>query len=595
VDAEEAVRDARPMRALALALVLLPCPALAQELVVQPYVQDRGPTSAWILWETSAGEESRVEWGPSEALGTSSTGGSIATEGAHRVHEVELSPLAPGTRYHYRVHTGAAVSASFHFTTPALAEAETSFRLVAVSDMQRDAANPEVWGRVVHEGILAQLAEEAPLPDEALSLVLLPGDLVDDGRVHAQWVEEFFAPAADLMALVPFYPVIGNHEENHPFFDAYFRLPEGRVSTDRYWWFDHGNVRIVGLDSNALLYGGAQEALLEDALGPACTEPSIDFVFVEMHHPYHSELWPRGESIFARQVTERMDRFARECGRPAVMFYGHTHAYSRGASRDAAHLWINVATAGGNIDYVGEYDDQYDDPEVQVSQDEWGFVVLDVEAGDAPRLSLRRYGMGSETAGATRVLRDAWSLRRFGQPPAAPTPLLPRGRVAPACTTLSAGALVDPDGDALFAAHFQVAASCEDWDAPLVDRYQAAENVYGAEDRAAGLDPRRAALEGLPADTYLCWRVRYRDGNLDWSPWSAPTAFVLEASGTSDCDDGAPLPPPVPADAGAPAASAPGCAAAPGRANGLAGLVALVLLAVGTAHRRVKTGARARG
>jgi len=182
VDAEEAVRDARPMRALALALALLPRPALAQEIAVQPYVQDRGPTSAWILWETTSGEESRVEWGPSEALGTSSTGGSIATEGTHRVHEVELSPLVPGTRYHYRVHTGAAVSASFHFTTPALAEAETSFRLVAVSDMQRDAANPEVWGRVVHDGILAQLAEEAPLPDEALSLVLLPGDLVHDPR-----------------------------------------------------------------------------------------------------------------------------------------------------------------------------------------------------------------------------------------------------------------------------------------------------------------------------------------------------------------------------------------------------------------------------
>lgn len=587
VDSDGRVRDPRSMRFAPLGLFFFAAPALAQEIEVQPYVQDREPTSAWILWETTSGEESRVEWGPTEALGTTSTGGAITTEGSHRVHEVELAPLTPGTRYHYRVHTAAASSAIYHFTTPALPEAETSFRLIAVSDMQRDRANPDVWGRIIHEGILAFLEGDAPVPDEALSLVLIPGDLVDDGREHAQWVDEFFAPAADLMSYVPFYPVLGNHERDHHFYYDYFRLPEGGPNPDRFWSFDHGNVRIVGLDSNAALFGSDQEALLEGALDDACTSDTIDFVFVQMHHPYHSELWPAGESIFARQVTQRVDAFARDCGRPAVMFYGHTHAYSRGASRDAAHLWINVATAGGNIDYFGEYGNQYDDPEVQISQDEWGFVVLDVEAGDAPRFRLRRFGMGNETTEATRELRDELSIRRFGEPPGTPAPTVPRGRVATSCGTLSASAFGDPDGDAFFAAHFQVSTSCEDWRDPVVDLYQAAENLYGGEDLAAGDDLSDAPFSGLSTETYYCWRVRYRDTNLAWSDWSTPLAFELADDGAASCDDGSML---VPTDAGTDAGALPpaegGCACRAGRASPPPVLGLGLLVALGAVIRR---------
>lgn len=577
------------MRYAAFALLFVASPALAQEIDVQPYVQDREPTSAWILWETTSGEESRVEWGVAETLGTESTGTSLVTEGEFRVHEVELAPLTPATRYYYRAHTGTATSATYHFTTPPLPEAEATFRVVAVSDMQRDSANPEVWGRVIHEGILALLAEESPLPDEALSLVLLPGDLVDDGREHAQWVDEYFAPAAELMSYVPFYPVIGNHERDHPFYDAFVRMPDGGPNTDRWFYFDHGNVRIIGLDSNRALLGDEQAALLEEALTGACTSDSIDFVFVEMHHPYHSELWPAGEAIFSRQAVDRIDAFARDCGRPAVFFYGHTHAYSRGASMDAPHLWVNVATAGGNIDYFGEYGNQYDDPEVQVSRDDWGFVVLDVEAGADPRLRLRRFGMGNETTAETRVLHDELTLRRFGEPPAAPSGRVPRGRVAPSCLTSEASAFSDPDGDAHFASHVQVSASCDVWEDPVVDLYRASENFYGGVDLAAGDDLTRAALSGLQIDTYYCWRVRYRDANFAWSEWSTPLAFSLGDAGAASCDDPTPLEPPPdagPADAGAPPAAPSGCACRAGGPSGPPGALFFVLAGLVLARRR---------
>jgi hypothetical protein len=95
--------------ALALALSLDAGAVAAQGLHVRPCVQDATPTSAWILWETTA---------------------------------------------------GAVASELHHFTTPPAREADTSFRMIAVSDMQRDSANPDVYRRVIHDGVLAYLAPE---------------------------------------------------------------------------------------------------------------------------------------------------------------------------------------------------------------------------------------------------------------------------------------------------------------------------------------------------------------------------------------------------------------------------------------------------
>ena len=71
-----------------------------------------------------------------------------------------------------------------------------------------------------------------------------------------------------------------------------------------------------------------------------------------------------------------MENFTEECGKPSIHFFGHTHGYSRGQSHDHNHLWVNVATAGGAIDYWGEWP-QADYDEFTVTQDEWGFVVVD--------------------------------------------------------------------------------------------------------------------------------------------------------------------------------------------------------------------------
>ncbi len=534
--------------------------ASAQSLHVEPYVQDARPTGAWILWETTSGEESRVEWGPTDALGSVATGTALTTEGDARVHEVELTGLAPATRYHYRVHTGSAASETSFFTTPALPSDEASFRIVFVSDMQRDDANPDVYRRVMRDGVATFLAGEGEL-DRALAFVVLPGDLVENGDDYGRWSEELFEPGAPLMRHVPFYPTLGNHERNAHFYYDYFHLPESGVTgadAERWWRMDHGNVRVIGLDSNTFVLLGAQEAFLEESLASACTDDAIDFVFVALHHANVSELWPSGQAPIAVSVAERMDDFGRDCRKGTAQLYGHTHAYSRGASRESQHLWVNVASAGGNLDYFGEYGNQYDSDAVNVSQDEWGFVLFDVTAGADPSFRLRRVSLGNETTPRDNEVRDELTIRRYDEAPMRPMARAPRGRVTAACASMLASDFVDPDGDLHGATRWQIAERCEELAGePTVDRIRAFENWYGGVDTQAGddLDDEPIVLDGeaaLVEGDYRCWRVRHRDRGLAWSEWSAPVAFQITSDGATPamgCDDPSVLEPPARIDA----------------------------------------------
>ena len=292
-----------------------------------------------------------------------------------------------------------------------------------MSDMQQDSRNPDRYREIIEDGVIPYT--QALFGDDlaaALGLALIPGDLVDEGNEYDQWHETFFAPGLALMPYVPFMPVPGNHERNSDFFFWYFNLPpNGTPGSLEHWWYtDYSNVRVIGLDSNGLYRAPPQLDWLENTLNDACIQPHIDFVFVQLHHPHHSELWPRGNTSWTGDVIERMESFSTQCEKPSIHFFGHTHGYSRGQSQDHQHLMVNVATAGGNIDYWGEYN-QTDYPEYTVSQDEYGFVLVEIEAGDAPHFTLTRISRGDELDVRDNEVRDLTTIRRYNEAPETPT------------------------------------------------------------------------------------------------------------------------------------------------------------------------------
>jgi hypothetical protein len=358
--------------------------------------------------------------------------------------------------------------------------------------------------------------------------VVVAGDLVDNGWSATDWTEDFFPPAAELMSAVPYYPVPGNHEGNSPLFFRYFHLPEG--GGEHWYSKDLSNLRLIGLDSNSGYDGDEQLAWLVSELDRTCLDPTVDFVFAQLHHPHLSELWPAGESDWTGQVVGELERFTEACGKPSVHLFGHTHGYSRGQSKEHRHLWVNVSSAGGALDRWGS-PAQRNYPQFSVSQDTWGFVAVEVEAGDDPTFRLSRVSRGNPDQPHDNVVTDTVRIGLREAPPAAPAPVGPAPDACVGPAVLRASPFADPDGGAHQASEWEVAPTCADFTAPLVRRWRQSTDVFQGEDLQAGDDLTDEEIPELEPGTSACWRVRYRDDGLTWSDWSAPEPISLPACG----------------------------------------------------------------
>jgi len=505
---------------------------ISQEFVVQPYLQNATPNSISILWETDSDSPSIVEWGLVQFLNESTLGNSFTNYGNSKIHTVELTDLTPNTRYYYRVVVGNYDSYSdlHDFITPPDPSSEASFRIIAMSDMQRDGSNPNKFDEIIHDGVIDYLSDEySDDIAEELAMVLIPGDLVVTGSSYYEWQNTFFEPSEDLFSHVPLYPVFGNHEANTDYFIKYFHLPgNGTPGYEEHWYYtDYSNLRVIGLDSNTG-YGyfdyEAQLIWLETVLEDACYNDHIDFVFAQLHHPYKSELWTPGENWYTGEVIERMENFSDECGKPSIHFFGHTHGYSRGQSRDHEHLWVNVATAGGAIDYWGEWP-QADYDEFTVTQDEWGFVVVDLDAGEEPQFTLKRISRGNADTFRDNEIRDEVVIHFNNILPDRPVGLSPNGQEDPDLLVLSADDFLDADGDAPMAAQWMVYRDCDLSVSPLINKFVNMENWYYHENTQESVELTQISMSGLSGNSSYCWQVRYRDTSLGWSEWSEPLSF----------------------------------------------------------------------
>ena len=513
-----------------------------QEFVVLPFLQQATPTSIWIVWETDDGNESRVDYGLTVSLGSTKNGAAIPNVGSSIIHQTKLTELIPGATYYYRVTTGDAVSGIRRFQTPDDPALELPFRFAAYSDSQIDGGNPNKHFEIINDGIISYVGNQygGDIWNE-LDFVMIPGDLVSNGNTHSHWTNHFFGQAQNLYRHVPLYPVLGNHEVNSPLYFRYFNLPEnGTPGFLEHWYYhDHGNVRIIGMDSNGAFQLQEQLDWLDSVLADACTNSQIDFVFAQLHHPHKSELWTPGETDYTGQVISRLEQFTTSCGKPSIHFFGHTHGYSRGQSRDHNHLWVNVASGGGNIDYWGEFANA-DYPEFQYTSPDYGFMIVEVESGNSPEFVMKRISRGNEVVPLNNELVDMVTIRLDNIPPDQPagTGCSAHGHnVNPDAVVLEATPFNDPDDNGHLESHFQLATTSDGFDTPLDDVWLRFENWYsppGATGQANGYfsvdtiadpDITKAHLGALDSNTQYFWRVRYRDKGMAWSQWSTPDSF----------------------------------------------------------------------
>ena len=509
---------------------------MGQNINVGPYLQDAEPSSITIMWETSSGNESTVEWGTSNALGNSSSGIFIAGNGLSRIHTTVLSGLESNTKYYYKVITNNAQSNVFDFVTPPLPNSEAPVNLVSMSDMQQDWQHTNVFEDIINDELIPFVNNRFGNDlSTDLAYVFIPGDLVATGSNYSSWKSTFFDPAQALFQHVPVYPVAGNHEQNSENYFKYFNLPANGTNLNdflEHWYYkDYSNVRLIGLESNSGYRIQEQLDWLQGVLDDACSNEHIDFVFAQLHHPHHSELWIAGNTDYTGDVISLLEGFSSNCGKPSIHFFGHTHGYSRGQSRDHEHLMVNVATAGGAIDNWGEYAQQ-DYKEFSRSDDDYGFVLLEVEAGNDPQFLLTRVSHGSYEDGlVNNEIKDTIRVRANNIIPDRPSGLFPYegAELSPDCIVFSGSNFSDDDNQYQGAVHWQVSTDIG-FSSLIYDDWFQHENWYYDEDLESGNSMTEREISSLQETTSYYWRVRYRDRSLGWSDWSDPIGFSTSLS-----------------------------------------------------------------
>ena len=518
----------------------------APEVRVGPFLQDAEPSSVWVVWETTGDAPSRVRYGRSARTERVAEGTSIEGLAGSRIHHVQLKGLEPDAPHHYRVDGAGPRGKAFRFRTPPPRDANASFRFAVYSDTQ-SGPDPAKHTEVINEGVIRFVTSEfgRQLPDE-LAFALVPGDLVSTGSNYGQWKEQFFDEEQNLAQHVPLYPVPGNHEQDAHWFFDYFHLPEnGTEGFEEHWWFkDHGNVRLIGIDSNNGYRTTTQLDWLDGVLEAAADDPVIDFVFAEMHHPHKTPSWTPGNTAFTGEVVRRLEAFSTATGKPSIHFFGHTHSYERGQSRDHEHLWVDVSAGEGDLAWWGEFPSA-DYPEFQRVFMDWGFVLMEVEDGDDPRFRMRRISRGNQFDPKDNAVIDDLTIRHRNQGPARPRALAPeRGAtdVSADHGALRGSGFEDSDGDTHLASHFQVTTRAGDYSAPVRDEWFRFENWfappdakgretgYYSVDTREGKDVRELELGELDPFTTYHWRVRYRDSGLAWSEWSEESSFTTGAA-----------------------------------------------------------------
>lgn len=504
-------------------------------LLIEPFLQDMEPHSVIIKWETSSGNESVVEYGLTKKIKQKNQGTATAINFSEtRLHEVKLTGLQRFTTYFYRVKTGKTYSKIYSFKTPPFPTDRESFNLVAMSDMQFDYNYPNKFNEIVNQSLIPYMAKnyEGTLSDH-LAFVMVPGDLVENGTKYDQWKNHFFNPAEKLFAKVPVYPVFGNHERNSQFYLNYFSLPKnGTPAYAEHWWYkDYGNTRIIGLDSNKG-YNNLKEQFewLKNTLKETAKNEQIDFVFAQLHHPHKSELWIPGELESTGKVIQMLENFTKETGKPSIHFFGHTHGYSRGQSKNHKHLWVNVASAGGAIDNWGEFEGR-DYDEFTVTEDEYGFVLVEVDANASnPKFTLKRISSGNEEKYKDNVLTDSITIYKLEQFPDAPKTISPQKNevVKITGTTLKAAPFKSKVTTAFHAASQWQVSDDTAFKNIILDSWKQHENWYYKENRQKNDDLTDENTKRLKPKTNYFWRVRYRDQNLNWSRWSNIGTFTTE-------------------------------------------------------------------
>ena len=269
-------------------------------------------------------------------------------EGISLMHEVLLTGLQAETNYFWRaisVTEKGDTIRSDTYTFKTAVKDSSAFLFALIGDTQRNSRTPWAWAKIAEK-----VWQDRP------NFVVLAGDLVDQGLRKTDWTNEFFPDGHPLMSRVPVYPVLGNHEQDAPYYYQYIAAP----APEYYYTFHYGNAQFFMIDSNRdLSEGSEQYEWLEWELSKSTAKWKIA---VHHHPPYSSDSDDHGDtkngglSTLGHTDTRNLVPLYERYGLDFCLF-GHTHLYERSwplknntINMKEGVVYINSGGAGGGIE-----------------------------------------------------------------------------------------------------------------------------------------------------------------------------------------------------------------------------------------------------
>jgi len=276
------------------------------------------------------------------------------------IHEIPIMGLIPNTTYEYQVSLDG--SSQWRPSRPAVfstaPDASHTFRAAVYGDSRTQYEQ--------HREVVKSMVKNEP------DILLHTGDLVASGRNYADWGEQFFRPLADLIAQIPFYPTLGNHEYNgsgNMWYYDFFSLP----GNERWYAFTYGCGRFIMLDSNVNFTPKSPQHswLMKEFESPGYGNSKWQIVL--FHHPPYTSGSHLGDE---RPIADYLVPLFEEHGVDMV-FSGHNHHYER-SFKDGIYY---IVSGGGGAPLYG-FSNQSQNPYSQVRNAVYHHATLDFHCSD---------------------------------------------------------------------------------------------------------------------------------------------------------------------------------------------------------------------
>ncbi len=330
------------------------------KIAIGPYIQQMGSNSAKICWSTFIGNTTITD-----------PDGKTIDNREYQHHSIQLGRLESNTLYKYDVLNDGSDEGKGQFRT--YPDEIEPFKFVVLGDTRSR--------HDVHTKIVNRIIEQEPM------FVINTGDLVSNGRVIGDW-EQFLKINREMMRNTPYYPVLGNHEKDSPYYYDFFDLP----NNERYYYFNVGDALFIVLDSEGEEvseplyvsdensdqfwkdkfenYFVTQKAWLEEVL---TLHKKAGFIFVFQHKPLYGVKKSRLEEVeqnrkFYGDIFERHN--------VQVFMNGHDHHYHHAISNGVHY----ITTAGGG---AGLYDVDAPQPETVKYNKIEHFILADINHDNA--------------------------------------------------------------------------------------------------------------------------------------------------------------------------------------------------------------------